>query len=55
MKGESESMKAPVERQVANILVLDLEMNQPSEKIIELGYVIGNPLTRDIVKCCGWG
>lgn len=31
------------------ILVLDLEMNQPSEKIIELGYVIGNLETKEIL------
>jgi DNA polymerase III alpha subunit (gram-positive type) len=48
MKVERKSMKVPVERQVPNILVIDLEMNQPSEKIIELGYVIGNPLTNEI-------
>ena len=35
--------------EVKNVLVIDLELNQPSEKIIELGYVIGNPKTNDIL------
>ncbi len=34
---------------VRNILVIDLELNQPSEKIIELGYIIGNPKSGEIV------
>lgn len=33
---------------VKNILVIDLELNQPSENIIELGYVIGNPKSGEI-------
>ena len=31
------------------ILVIDLELNQPSEKIIELGYVIGDPISKNIL------
>lgn len=38
-------MESSKEKQ-KNILVLDLELNQPSEKITELGYVIG-----DIERC----
>lgn len=33
---------------VKNILVIDLELNQPSESIIELGYIIGNPKSGEI-------
>lgn len=33
-----------------NILSLDLEMNQPSGKIIEVGYVIGNLYTGEVLK-----
>jgi len=34
---------------VKNVLVIDLELNQPSERIIELGYVIGNPKSEEIL------
>src|SRR5918911_436132 len=37
-------------RLVKNILVIDLELNQPSESIIELGYVIGNPKSGEILR-----
>lgn len=33
-----------------NILSLDLEMNQPSGKIIQIGYIIGNVNTGDILE-----
>ena len=33
-----------------NVLVLDLELNQPSRTIIQLGYVIGNVNTGDIME-----
>lgn len=36
-------------QKVKNVVVIDLELNQPSEKIIELGYVIGNPQSGIIV------
>lgn len=32
-----------------NLLSLDLEMEQPSGNIIQIGYVIGDPLTGEIV------
>lgn len=35
---------------VKNILVIDLELNQPSERIIELGYVIGNPKSSELIR-----
>lgn len=33
-----------------NYICLDLEMNQPSNKIIQLGYVIFNPLTSEVKR-----
>jgi len=33
-----------------NVLSLDLELNQPSNKIIQIGYAIGNITTREILQ-----
>lgn len=33
-----------------NIICIDLELNQPSQKIIELGYVIANVKTQKIIR-----
>lgn len=33
-----------------NVICIDLELNQPSRKIIELGYVIANVKTQKIIK-----
>lgn len=35
---------------IKNLISLDLEMNQPSEKIIQIGYVIFNPETFKVLK-----
>jgi len=31
-----------------NLISLDLELNQPSEKIVQVGYVVGDILTKEI-------
>jgi inhibitor of KinA sporulation pathway (predicted exonuclease) len=38
---------------IKNFIALDLELNQPSNKIIEIGIAIGNP-TDGIVKNTNW-
>jgi inhibitor of KinA sporulation pathway (predicted exonuclease) len=35
---------------MSKVIVIDLEMNQPSKKIIQLGYVIGNARKGQIIK-----
>jgi hypothetical protein len=30
---------------MSKVISIDLEMNMPSQKIIQLGYVIGDPIT----------
>lgn len=38
---------------IKNFIALDLELNQPSNKIIEIGIAIGNP-TDGIIKTTNW-
>lgn len=37
-----------------NVMALDLELNQPSNTIIQVGIVIGDPITGDILEKRSW-
>lgn len=43
-----------IKQEIVNYIALDLELNQPSKKIIQVGIVCGNIYTGEILHKQGW-